>query len=174
MRVIKKYSNRRLYDTSSSTYVNLDNLADIIRGGELVQIIDARSGADLTRAILMQVILEAQGALDLLPVGLLHRMIRLGGASPVNAIYRKQLATGLEMLDAQITRMEQQFQLIRPDTPPPPRAATQPEPPPPDDDEDEDEAPPPPEQPAPAGEMDALRARLAALEARLTRTASDD
>lgn len=169
MRVIKKYSNRRLYDTSSSTYVNLENLAEIIRGGELVQIVDARSGADLTRSILMQVILEAQGALDLLPVGLLHRMIRLGGANPVNAIYRKQLAAGLEMLDAQVTRMEQQFQLLRPDTPPPPRAA-QPEPPPPE----EAPAPEPAPPPAPAGEMDALRARLAALEARLSRSASDD
>jgi len=168
MRVIKKYSNRRLYDTSSSAYVNLDNLADIIRGGELVQIVDAKSGADLTRPILMQVILEAQGALELMPVGLLHRMIRLGNASPMHAVFRKQLAAGLEMLDAQVTRMEQQFQILRPDAPPQPRAtAPAPEPPP--------EEPPPAPEPAapPAGEMDALRARLAALEARLSRSVDD-
>lgn len=169
MRVIKKYNNRRLYDTSSSAYVNLDGLADLIRSGERVQILDARSGEDLTRAVLVQVLLEAQGGLDVLPIGFLHRMVRMGGSSPVHALFRRQMATGLDLLDQQVTRMEEQFNLVRPDHPPPsPAPSPAPSaPPPPEDDEDDD-------APGPSGGgggqdagMDALRARLAALEARL-------
>lgn len=76
MTIIKKYSNRRLYDTEESRYVTLDELTEKIRGGEDVRIIDAKSGVDLTQATLTQVILEGPGA-GLLPVPLLHRLIRM-------------------------------------------------------------------------------------------------
>lgn len=56
--VIKKYGNRRLYDTSSSRYVNLDDIAALIRNGKQVQVVDAKSGADLTRVTLTQIIVE--------------------------------------------------------------------------------------------------------------------
>lgn len=56
--VIKKYGNRRLYDTSSSRYVNLDDIAALIRNGKEVQVVDAKSGADLTRVTLTQIIVE--------------------------------------------------------------------------------------------------------------------
>jgi len=56
--VIKKYGNRRLYDTSASRYVNLDEIAEMVRNGKDVQVIDAKTGEDLTRATLMQVIAE--------------------------------------------------------------------------------------------------------------------
>jgi polyhydroxyalkanoate synthesis repressor PhaR len=56
--VIKKYENRRLYDTSASRYVNLEEIAAMVRNGTDVQVVDAKTGEDLTRATLMQVIAE--------------------------------------------------------------------------------------------------------------------
>ncbi|MGE0867009.1 MAG: polyhydroxyalkanoate synthesis regulator DNA-binding domain-containing protein [Kofleriaceae bacterium] len=75
--VIKKYGNRRLYDTEDSKYVTLDELAAKIRGGTDLRVIDAQSGADLTQATLTQVILETGNAAKFLPVQLLTQMIRL-------------------------------------------------------------------------------------------------
>ncbi len=57
-RVIKKYENRRLYDTQESRYVNLDEVAHLVRDGEDIQVVDAKSGEDLTRLILTQIIVE--------------------------------------------------------------------------------------------------------------------
>jgi polyhydroxyalkanoate synthesis repressor PhaR len=56
--VVKKYENRRLYDTAASRYVNLEDVARMVREGVEVQVVDARSGEDLTRVILTQVIME--------------------------------------------------------------------------------------------------------------------
>lgn len=56
--IIKKYGNRRLYDTSASRYVNLEEIAGMVRNGTDVQVVDAKTGEDLTRATLMQVIAE--------------------------------------------------------------------------------------------------------------------
>jgi polyhydroxyalkanoate synthesis repressor PhaR len=56
--VIKKYGNRRLYDTSRSRYVNLEEIAALVREGKQVQVVDAKSGADLTRVTLTQIIVE--------------------------------------------------------------------------------------------------------------------
>ena len=155
MRIIKKYSNRRLYDTERSAYLNLDELAALIRGGEEVKVVDAKSGDDLTRGVLLQVILEVQGSRDLLPVGLLHRLIRFHGDHPMQKLATRQLAAGLELLDGQLRQVERAVPWasgVKGDTPPP-----TPEP---------AEAESEPEQ---ADEMDALRARLAALEERLKR-----
>jgi polyhydroxyalkanoate synthesis repressor PhaR len=58
MRVIRKYGNRRLYDTVARRYANLDEIAQMIRDGEEVQVVDAKTGEDLTRAILTQIIVE--------------------------------------------------------------------------------------------------------------------
>ena len=76
MTIIKKYSNRRLYDTGLSRYITLDELAGKIRGGDEVQVVDAKSGEDLTQVTLTQLILESPTA-KLLPVGLLHRLLRM-------------------------------------------------------------------------------------------------
>jgi len=78
MRIVKKYSNRRLYDTDDSRYITLDELAELVRDGADVFIQDAKSGADLTQATLAQVILESRGGGRLLPVPLLVQMIRMG------------------------------------------------------------------------------------------------
>ena len=74
--VIKKYENRRLYDMGASRYVNLDDVARMVRDGVEVQVVDARSGEDLTRVILAQVIMEdAKGQSSGLPLDLLRKLI---------------------------------------------------------------------------------------------------
>jgi polyhydroxyalkanoate synthesis repressor PhaR len=78
MVTIKKYSNRRLYDTSTSSYVTLEELADKIRSGTDVQVIDVEVEEDITQEVLAQIILESRGAAQLLPVPLLMRLIRMG------------------------------------------------------------------------------------------------
>ncbi len=74
--VIKKYENRRLYDTSGSRYVNLPEIAQMIRDGAEVQVLDARSGDDLTRVILTQIIFEdARKKKGDLPLDFLRELI---------------------------------------------------------------------------------------------------
>jgi polyhydroxyalkanoate synthesis repressor PhaR len=74
--LIKKYGNRRLYDTTSSRYVNLDDLAAHIRAGREVRVVDAKSGQDLTRVLLTQIITEdAKDKPTGLPLELLRQLI---------------------------------------------------------------------------------------------------
>jgi len=74
--LIKKYGNRRLYDSSSSQYVNLDDIARFIREGKEVQVVDAKTGQDLTRVTLTQIITEdAKGKPTGLPLELLRQLI---------------------------------------------------------------------------------------------------
>lgn len=74
--VIKKYGNRRLYDTSGSRYVNLDDIATLIREGKPVQVVDAKTGEDLTRVVLTQIITEdAKEKPTGLPLELLRQLI---------------------------------------------------------------------------------------------------
>ena len=74
--IIKKYENRRLYDTSASRYVNLEDVARMVREGVEVQVLDARTGEYLTRFILSQVIMEdAKGQESGLPLELLRKLI---------------------------------------------------------------------------------------------------
>jgi polyhydroxyalkanoate synthesis repressor PhaR len=74
--VIKKYGNRRLYDTSGSRYVNLEDIAALIRNGNDVQVIDAKTSEDLTRVTLTQIILEdAKGQSSGLPLEMLRQLV---------------------------------------------------------------------------------------------------
>jgi polyhydroxyalkanoate synthesis repressor PhaR len=75
--VIKKYGNRRLYDTSDSRYVTLEELAAKIRSGADLRVVDAQTNDDLTQATLTQIVLESGNAAKFLPVQLLTQMIRL-------------------------------------------------------------------------------------------------
>jgi polyhydroxyalkanoate synthesis repressor PhaR len=75
--LVKKYGNRRLYDTTTSRYITLDELTDRIRDGEEARVVDAKTNQDLTQLTLTQVIVETRGAGHLLPVPLLHQLIRL-------------------------------------------------------------------------------------------------
>jgi len=81
MTIVKKYGNRRLYDTADSRYITLEELAAKVRGGTDVQVVDAKTGKDLTQATLTQLILESKGASKLLPIPLLNQMVRLGDDS---------------------------------------------------------------------------------------------
>ena len=74
--VIKKYGNRRLYDSSNSQYVNLDDIAGLVREGQQVQVVDAKTGQDLTRVTLTQIITEdAKEKQTGLPLELLRQLI---------------------------------------------------------------------------------------------------
>ncbi|MGC2111679.1 MAG: polyhydroxyalkanoate synthesis regulator DNA-binding domain-containing protein [Candidatus Korobacteraceae bacterium] len=74
--VIKKYANRRLYDTSNSRYINLEDIAAMVRNGKEVQVVDANSGEDITRVTLTQIIVEdAKGQPTGLPLELLRQLI---------------------------------------------------------------------------------------------------
>jgi len=74
--VIKKYANRRLYDTSSSRYINLEDIAAMVRNGKDLQVVDAATGEDLTRVTLTQIIVEdAKGQPTGLPLELLRQLI---------------------------------------------------------------------------------------------------
>jgi polyhydroxyalkanoate synthesis repressor PhaR len=91
-RLIKRYDNRKLYDTEARAYVSLPELARLVRQGETVQVLDNATGADLTAPTLTQVILdEGKRGQSLLPSDLLHDVLRRGG----------------EVLDARIGQLRQ-------------------------------------------------------------------
>lgn len=76
---IKKYSNRRLYDSTNKSYVTLEDIAARIREGSEIKVIDSQSGEDITKVILIQVILEGEkNKEDILPVSFLHMLIKYG------------------------------------------------------------------------------------------------
>ena len=80
--VIKKYANRRLYNTATSTYVTLDDLSVMVKGGQNFQVVDAKTGEDITRSVLTQIIFEEEnkgGAQTLLPVNFLRQLIKFYG-----------------------------------------------------------------------------------------------
>jgi len=79
--IIKKYANRRLYDTSTSSYVTLDHLSDLVRRGTDFEVRDAKSGSDLTRQVLTQIIFEKENKGEgALPVNFLRKLIGFYGA----------------------------------------------------------------------------------------------
>ncbi|MDO6384866.1 MULTISPECIES: polyhydroxyalkanoate synthesis repressor PhaR [unclassified Uliginosibacterium] len=80
LRLIKKYPNRRLYDTASSCYITLADVRDLVLGQETFQVVDAKSGEDITRSILLQIILEEEsGGAPMFTSDLLAQMIRFYG-----------------------------------------------------------------------------------------------
>lgn len=80
--VIKKYANRRLYNTESSSYITLDHLATMTRQGRDFQVFDARSGEDITRSVLTQIVMEEESSgQTMLPVPFLRQIIAMYGDS---------------------------------------------------------------------------------------------
>ena len=80
--VIKKYANRRLYNTDSSSYITLDHLAQMTRDNVDFQVVDAKSGKDITHQILTQIIMdEESGGSQMLPVSFLRDLISMYGNS---------------------------------------------------------------------------------------------
>ena len=79
VRIIKKYPNRRLYDTAASRYITLRDIRQRVIEGEDLQVLDARNGQDITRSILLMVGAEQRGEVErLLNVGFLRELIRSG------------------------------------------------------------------------------------------------
>ncbi len=80
--IIKKYANRRLYNTQTSSYVTLDHLCEMVKEGVDFEVRDARSGEDITRSVLTQIIFEEEAkGQNLLPIRFLRQLIRLYGDS---------------------------------------------------------------------------------------------
>ncbi|NWH08698.1 MAG: polyhydroxyalkanoate synthesis repressor PhaR [Alphaproteobacteria bacterium] len=80
--IIKKYANRRLYNTATSSYVTLDHLAEMVRKGTEFEVQDAKSGEDITRSVLAQIIFEEESkGQNLLPIRFLRQLIKFYGDS---------------------------------------------------------------------------------------------
>jgi len=86
--VIKKYANRRLYDTGRSSYVTLEDLCEMVKEGHDFVVYDAKSGEDLTRQVLTQIIVdqESSGGQNLLPIGFLRQLIGFYGDNMGNLV----------------------------------------------------------------------------------------
>ncbi|PWB81713.1 MAG: polyhydroxyalkanoate synthesis repressor PhaR [Methylocystaceae bacterium] len=103
---IKKYANRRLYDTGTSTYVTLEDLAAMVKRGEDFVVCDAKTGEDITRPVLTQIIFEQEGkdGQSLLPIAFLRQLIRFYGDS-----MQMLVPSYLEFSIDRLTRDQQKF-----------------------------------------------------------------
>jgi polyhydroxyalkanoate synthesis repressor PhaR len=107
--LIKKYSNRRLYDTEKSAYVSLNQVADAIRQGRQVEVLDAKTHEDVTACILTQIILEeARKKNILLPLPLLHLTIRYG-ETVLSEFFEKYLQQVIKNYLAYKSAVDDQF-----------------------------------------------------------------
>ncbi len=106
---IKKYANRRLYNTETSTYVTLDDLAEMVRGERDFVVFDAKTGEDLTHSVLTQIILEQEGrGQNLLPVNFLRQLIRFYGDS-MGKLVPSYLDMSMETLSREQERFRKQM-----------------------------------------------------------------
>jgi polyhydroxyalkanoate synthesis repressor PhaR len=109
MRVIKKYPNRRLYDTEKSAYITVADVLKIIRAGEEFQVVDADSGEDITRSILVQIITEQEGgASPIFTTEMLTRFIRVYDDTS-QALFGEFLDRNLKMFAEQQKRFQDQM-----------------------------------------------------------------
>ncbi len=100
-RLIKKYANRRLYDPASSRHVTLDDIRQLIIAGDSVRVVDEKSGDDLTRSILLQIVSEQeQSGRPILTPALLTQLIRLYG-NPLQAAMARFLESSAEQFATQ-------------------------------------------------------------------------
>lgn len=108
--VIKKYANRRLYNTDTSTYVTLDDLAGMVRSERDFVVYDARTGEDLTHSVLTQIIVEqeSKGNQNLLPIGFLRQLIRFYGNS-MERLVPSYLEYSLDTLTREQEKYRHQF-----------------------------------------------------------------
>jgi polyhydroxyalkanoate synthesis repressor PhaR len=105
--IIKKYANRRLYNTETSAYVTLDNLAEMVRAERDFVVYDAKTGEELTRSVLTQIIVEQEssGGQNLLPIGFLRQLIRFYGHSLEGLV-----PSFLEFSIGTLTREQEKYQ----------------------------------------------------------------
>ena len=104
--IIKKYANRRLYNTQTSSYVTLDHLCTMVKEGVEFEVRDARSGEDITRSVLTQIIFEQENkeGQNLLPIAFLRQLIRFYGDS-MQMLVPRYLEVSIESL----TREQEKF-----------------------------------------------------------------
>src|ERR1700752_1763454 len=107
--VIKRYSNRKLYDTQESRYVTLDELEELIRAGKEISVVDVSNGEDLTSVTLAQIILEKERThRTALPTAFLHQLIKHGEAW--QDFVQKSMKSSLEGIVSSQREMERIFQ----------------------------------------------------------------
>ena len=109
-KVIKRYTNRKLYDTVESRYVTLDEIAQMIKGGAEVKIIDNRTKEDLTSVTLAQIIFEEEKKRSQMPLGVLREIIRHGGEA-VAGFYAEKAGT----LVGKVAELKSKTESIRED-----------------------------------------------------------
>ena len=103
--IIKKYANRRLYNTDTSTYVTLEDLAEMVRSERDFVVYDAKTGEDLTHSVLTQIIVEQESrGTNLLPIGFLRQLIRFYGDS-----MQKLVPSYLEFSLDSLTRQQEHY-----------------------------------------------------------------
>jgi polyhydroxyalkanoate synthesis repressor PhaR len=107
---IKKYANRRLYNTGTSTYVTLEDLAAMVKAGEDFIVYDAKTGEDITRSVLAQIIFEQENkeGQNLLPINFLRQLIRFYGDS-MQMLVPRYLEVSLESLTREQEKFRQQM-----------------------------------------------------------------
>jgi len=107
---IKKYANRRLYNTGTSTYVTLEDLAGMVKAGEDFVVYDAKSGEDITRTVLAQIIFEQENkeGQSLLPITFLRQLIRFYGDS-MQMLVPRYLEQSMQSLTSQQDKLREQM-----------------------------------------------------------------
>ena len=106
---IKKYANRRLYNTATSTYVTLEDLSDMVKQGTDFLVYDAKTGEDITRSVLTQIIFEEENkGQNLLPINFLRQLIRFYGDS-MQALVPSYLEVSLENLSREQEKFREQM-----------------------------------------------------------------
>ncbi|MEM9735348.1 MAG: polyhydroxyalkanoate synthesis repressor PhaR [Pseudomonadota bacterium] len=107
--IIKKYANRRLYNTSKSSYVTLDDLSQMVRNSEDFAVFDAKSGDDITRSVLTQIIVEQEGRdQNMLPTNFLRELIKLYG-DPLQGVVPSYLDAAMQTFSKNQEDMRQAF-----------------------------------------------------------------
>jgi polyhydroxyalkanoate synthesis repressor PhaR len=107
---IKKYANRRLYNTGTSSYVTLEDLAKMVKAGEDFVVFDAKTGEDITRSVLAQIIFEQENkeGQNLLPINFLRQLIRFYGDS-MQMLVPRYLEASIESLTREQEKFRQQI-----------------------------------------------------------------
>jgi polyhydroxyalkanoate synthesis repressor PhaR len=107
---IKKYANRRLYNTGTSSYVTLEDLATMVKAGQDFVVFDAKSGEDITRSVLAQIIFEQENkeGQNLLPINFLRQLIRFYGDS-MQMLVPRYLEASIESLTREQEKFRQQI-----------------------------------------------------------------
>ncbi len=103
---IKKYANRRLYNTATSTYVTLDDLAKMVKDGTEFNVYDAKTGEEITRSVLTQIIMEAENSGGgLLPISMLRQLIGFYGGNAMAPVLGKYLEQSMQTFTSNQEKM---------------------------------------------------------------------